>query len=173
MTEAVLPGRPRATSELSGAEIVEALGSLSDGEKTALAKIARLYAWKTPYDHQDLLQEAICRVLDGKRTWRKDLPAVPFLGGVMRSIASEWKHDPLERDADIGDQGAAARAVMSKMEMTQLLALFEDDPVSQKLLLGMMEGARGEELQRSCGLEQTDYESRRRKIRRRIEKLGM
>ena len=35
----------------------------------------------------------------------------------------------------------------------------------------MMEGARGQELQQLSGLSKTDYESKRTKIRRRIEKL--
>jgi hypothetical protein len=35
-----------------------------------------------------------------------------------------------------------------------------------------MEGARGQELQDLCGLGKTEYESKRTKIRRRIEKLA-
>jgi hypothetical protein len=39
------------------------------------------------------------------------------------------------------------------------------------IVRGMMEGARGQELQELSGLDGTDYESKRTKIRRRIEKL--
>ena len=39
------------------------LNALTAADKAALIKLARLYAKKTPYDHEDLLQEAICRVL--------------------------------------------------------------------------------------------------------------
>ena len=50
-------------------QVERALASLSDGEKIALMKIARLYARKTPYDKEDLIQEAFARVLGGRRAW--------------------------------------------------------------------------------------------------------
>src|SRR5215468_5102176 len=52
-------------------QVERALASLSDGEKFALMKIARLYARKTPYDKEDLVQEAFARVLSGRRAWIK------------------------------------------------------------------------------------------------------
>ena len=56
-------------------------------------KIARLYARKTPYDKEDLIQEAFARVLSGRRAWTKGTGPVLFLGGVIRSIAWEWKSE--------------------------------------------------------------------------------
>ena len=55
---------------LSVSEVEHAVASLSDGERTALTKIARLYARKTPYDKEDLIQETFARVLayESKRT---------------------------------------------------------------------------------------------------------
>src|SRR3974377_448817 len=72
------------------AEVLRALRSLSTEHKTLLVKIARAYAWKTSYGHEDLIQEALTRVLEGKRAWPRKLPIVVFLRGVMRSIASDW-----------------------------------------------------------------------------------
>jgi hypothetical protein len=40
---------------LSQPEIQVAIARLTDGEKTALMKIARLYSRKTPHDAQDLV----------------------------------------------------------------------------------------------------------------------
>jgi hypothetical protein len=173
MSEAAISVDRAFAPPLTAGEIDKALRALTDGEKTALAKIARAYARKTPYDHQDLLQEAICRVLDGKRSWRKGVPATLFLGGVMRSIAWGWKDEFLDPETDVGDQGSEAREVMSRIEVSQIVELFADDPVAQRLVMGMMEGARGEELQELCGLTQIEYESKRKKIRRRIEKLSL
>ena len=51
--------------------------------------------------------------------------------------------------------------------------MFADDAVAQKLVVGMMEGARGLELWESSGLTKTDYESKRKKIRRRIERVWL
>jgi hypothetical protein len=162
-----------AAPALSPVEIGKALESLTDGQKTALSKIARVYARKTPYGYEDLINEAICRVLDGKRAWRRGLPVILFLGGVMRSIAWEWKKDLHEEEIDVGDEGAGERGVVSKIDVMRIVALFNDDPIAQRLVMGMMEGARGEELLETSGLSQTEYESKRKKIRRRIEKLSL
>ena len=72
-------GPAPAAAILSPAEAGAAVRSLTAADKIALTKIARLYAKKTPYDHEDLLQEAICRVLDGARAWPRHLAALPFL----------------------------------------------------------------------------------------------
>jgi len=161
-----------ATAALSPAEVVKAVYALTDGDKTALMKIARVYAMKTPYGHEDLLQEAICRVLSGARAWPRGLSAVPFLVGVVRSIASEWKTEPLGAAADAIDPRTGEAGAIASIDVGKIVALFSDDPVAQTIVVGMMEGARGQELMRLSGLSRTDYESKRTKIRRRIEKLS-
>jgi hypothetical protein len=79
---------------LSESEVEAAIAHLTDGEKTAVMKIARLYARKTPYDHHDLVQEALVRTLSGRRAWPRNAKTTLFLGGVIRSIAWEWKNEP-------------------------------------------------------------------------------
>ncbi len=74
-------------------EIFALVKSLTPGQKTALVKVARFYAQRTVYEYEDLLHEAYSRVLAGERSWRRDLPVVTFLSGVMRSIAWEWKRN--------------------------------------------------------------------------------
>jgi hypothetical protein len=159
---------------LSPDEIIKAIKGLTDGEKTALVRIARFYARKTPYDYEDLINEAYCRVLDPeRRTWRRDVPVLIFLSGVVRSIAWEWRSHSLNELIEVGDQGAGALGAIAKMDAMKVLSLFNDDQVAQKIVLGMMEGARGEELEQASGLSKTEYESKRKKIRRRIEKLDL
>ena len=51
-----------------------------------------------------------------------------------------------------------------------LLSLFEDDEIAQVILEGMMEGIEGEELQELTDLDNTAYQSKRRLIRRRINR---
>ena len=162
-----------AAATLSPAEAGAAIRALSVADKTALMKLAFLYARKTPYDHEDLLQEAMCRVLAGTRVWPRHVAALPFLWGVVRSIAWEWKKEFVERDDAATDfQGEERRAIAS-LDVVKVLALFDDDPAAQVIVRGMMEGARGQELQQLSGLDKTDYESKRTKIRRRIEKLEL
>ena len=156
---------------LSPPEVVRAVNTLTNGEKTALIKVARLYARKTPYDHEDLVQEALTRVLDHRRLWPVGMSATLFLGGVIRSIAWEWKHEFHGEETDVGDEGVQERGTIARIDIRKIIALFDDDPVAQKIVMGMMDGARGEELLEASGLDPTDYESKRKKIRRRIEKL--
>ena len=162
-----------AAATLSRTEVAEAVRSLTAGDKTALTKVARLYAKKTPYDHEDLLQEALCRVLAGTRAWPRGVQALPFFWGVVRSIAWEWRQVLLDKAPDGADVGAEERRANATIDAVKVIALFEDDPVAQRIVRGMMEGARGQELQDLSRLDKTDYESKRTKIRRRVEKLSL
>jgi len=164
-------GAESAAAALSPAEAGAAIRALAAADKIALMKIARLYARKTPYDHEDLLQEAMCRVLSGARAWPRGLAALPFLWGVVRSIAWEWRHETLDALPDGGDPAGEERRAIASLDVAKVLALFDDDPAAQLIVRGMMEGARGAELQELSGLDKTEYESKRTKIRRRIEKL--
>ena len=145
----------------------------SAADKTALMKIARLYARKTPYDHEDLLQEALCRVLAGARAWPRHVAAVGFLWGVVRSIASEWKSQALDRAPERIDPDGEERRAIARFDVAKIIALFDDDRAAQAIVRGMLDGARGQELQDLSRLDKTDYESKRTKIRRRIEKLSL
>jgi len=160
----------------SPAEALEALKLLSDSQKAALLKAAKAYARirRTRYEHEDLLQEAVTRVLEGTRKWPVGVPFMAFMCGAMRGIAWDWRaesqdSDPEESEAGKPEEGDA----IARIDAQKLLKLFSDDPIAQRLLVGMMEGARGEELWESSGLTRTDYESKRKKIRRRIERLWL
>ena len=83
-----MPRVPPDIAQLSLWQVERALASVSEGEKIALMKIARLYARKTPYDKEDLVQEAFARVLAGRRAWTKGTGPVLFLGGVIRISAA-------------------------------------------------------------------------------------
>jgi hypothetical protein len=115
----------------------------------------------------------LCRVLSGARAWPRHLAAVPFLWGVARSIASEWqkKRKPPNILVDGADPAREERRAIAGLDVVKIIALFDDDPAAQIIVRGMMDGARGQELQDLSGLDKTDYESKRTKIRRRIEKL--
>ncbi|HXW28974.1 MAG TPA: hypothetical protein VEK55_06380 [Xanthobacteraceae bacterium] len=139
-----------------------------------LIKVARAYARtrKTRYDHQDLFHEAIARILEGKRGWPQGVGILPFLCGVMRGIAWDWRtqiYDEAPEAASASEEGNA----IARLDAQKFVALFADDVIAQQIVVGIMEGARGEELWEQAGLSKTEYESKRRKIRRRIEKLWL
>ena len=80
---------------------------------------------------------------------------------------------PTEREVvEAPDPRCGESPMMASIDSAKIVAMFADDLVAQKIVLGMMEGVRGEELQRSSGLDKIEFESKRKKIRRRIEKLG-
>jgi len=164
-----------APTSHSQAEALEAVRSLSAADTTALLKISRAYARtrRTRYDYQDLFHEAITRILEGKRNWPVGLPFVPFVSGVMRAIAWDWRTEIYEAAFD--EEGGASEegSVIAQIDTRKFLALFDDDPIARQIVIGIMDGARGEELWESSGLSKTDYESKRRKIRRRVEKLWL
>jgi hypothetical protein len=176
---------------LSEAEIHKEIASLTAGERTKLIKIARHYLWKGRISFEEpdeLVQEALVRVLAGKREWPRDLSKLRFLAGVIKSIAGDRKRGlgqvlkrtvPLNEETEVGEarrglmdyEGAEARGVAAKIDVERIMALFEDDPSAQKILMLMVVDTRGEDLQQASGLSRTEYESKRTKIRRRIEKF--
>lgn len=165
---------------LSRAEIDNAIKSLTAGEKAAIVRIAKYF--ERDFEARDLIQEAYLRILDGRREWPRGLSAPTFFYGVIRSVASEWtkkrkKEVPIEA-IDIEDKQQAAergraaeRGILAKFDVMRIIALFEDDPIAKEIVIAEMDGARGEELLKLSGLSLTEYESKRRKIRRRIDKL--
>src|SRR5215469_6729333 len=115
-----------AAATLSPAEAAVAIRALTAADKIALTKIARLYARKTPYDHEDLLQEAMCRVLSGARAWPRDLAALSFLWGVVRSIAWEWRKETLDALPDGGDPAGEERRAIAALDVAKVVGLFDD-----------------------------------------------
>jgi hypothetical protein len=166
--EAVKPD----AAPLSRAEIESALRGLTAGDRTAVMKAAQHWAKlrRIPFDPDDLMQETICRVLEGRRPWPRDRRAIEFLTGVIKSIAWEWKglHD---EETELGDGGAGERGLFAMIDLKRIIALFDDDRIAKKILIGIANGTSGEDLGREIGLSPTEYESKRKKIRRRIEKL--
>lgn len=169
---------PDAEAIASGAgvlekyEVIQLLGSIGDADKTALVRISKAYARKTHYDYEDLLQEATRRVLD-TREWPRGMDALPFLAGVIRSVAWDWRKRAISDELNENSGGGQEGGAEAKIEAMKIVALFDDDPIAQRLVIGMMEGVRGEELRNGSGLSNTEYESKRKKIRRRLEKLEL
>ena len=69
-----------------------------------------------------------------------------------------------ERLAAADEDGARER------KRQEIIGLFADDLAAQVIVEGMMEGTRGEDLRALTDLDPTAYQSKRRLIRRRIEK---
>jgi RNA polymerase sigma-70 factor (ECF subfamily) len=172
----------------SRAEIVEAIRSLSAADWVRLKKIAAYYA-RPAIPAPDLLQEAFVRALDGSRVCPAHVDAVRFLAEAMRSIANgeQDKADrrptlvPIEGGSDVtaamnfpdptpGAEFLIAQAEQEARMRADLLALFDDDLAAKDIVEGTMEGMTAEDLRELTGLDKTAYASKRKLIRRRIDK---
>jgi hypothetical protein len=71
-------------------ETARALGLVTNLELLRLKTLARWYARGLPPDvtWEDLLQEALTRILVGKRVVPAGVPTLAFIAGVMRSLKS-------------------------------------------------------------------------------------
>ena len=175
---------------LTELEVKRAISALAPPSWLRLHKAARALCRNAHFDAEDLLQEAFERALDGSRQCSRTLDIVHFLVGVMRSIASDWRKARRRRPEmslvsptgtlqevviKVRDQRPAADEwLASTQEATCLrqaiLDLFADDDVARRMLEGIMDGIAGEELRSLTQLSQTQFESKRRFIRRRIDK---
>jgi hypothetical protein len=163
-TIAVSESRP-IREYLSRTEVAEAIRSLTDAEKTKLMKYARIQAAKTPYDGEDLFQEALTRCLEeGRRPWPRDVSVLGFLAGVTKSIASEWKDDLSPDPIGEPSSGDEELKAIARIDTDKVIKLFDDDLIAQSIIISKIFGARGEELRKvSVGGEfMTDDQSRRR-----------
>jgi hypothetical protein len=169
---------------LSETEVRNEISSLTASERTKLIKIARSYGRISLEEPDELVHEAICRILDGTRKWPRDLEKLRFLAGVIKSIAGDRKRALrqtvlLDEEREVREarrglmdyEGTEARAIRAKLDVKRIITLFDDDSIAQKMLMGMADGTRGEDLEQASGLSATEYESKRKKIRRRIEKF--
>jgi hypothetical protein len=87
----------------------------------------------------------------------------------MRSIAWDWRTKVPEIPHTISDPILTERNAIAQLDTAKLFALFKDDPIAQIVLQQMLEGAKGQDAQNATGLGKTQYESKRKKIHRRLD----
>jgi RNA polymerase sigma-70 factor (ECF subfamily) len=170
-----------------------ALNLVTEMDLLRLKSIARLYARGLPPDvaWDDLLQEAVTRVLTGKRVQPEGVPMVRFLGGIMRSLRADHirraRHglgrcDPSWVDSaederfelELLDPHAdPERALIVAEELEKIRQLFADDPVALKIIEGLAEGLAAEQIRARHGISRTDYDSARKRMRRCLLREGL
>lgn len=178
-----------AVAYLSTANIEAALQALPEAGWIRLHKIASLLARTYPVEAEDLLHEACCRALDGRRRCPSNVDLFRFFAEAMRSISSdalkaEKRHPTLYLVSDTDseenaydppdEQPNAEEVLVTAQEVSRIkqaiIFLFEDDPVAQIMVEGKMEGMDGEELRALTDLDMTAFASKQKLIRRRINK---
>jgi DNA-directed RNA polymerase specialized sigma24 family protein len=180
-----------ASATFSTEEIKEAIISLSDANMRRLHKIAMRYC-SGRLDPDDLLQESFAAALDGRRNCPRNVDVVCFLAGAIRSLASSQfkslQHSPelhiiATQNDDCEDTQEtdwpseapnADQMLISEQEAAAIhaavLSLFTDDEIAKLIVEGEMEDMDANEIYELTGLDKTAYASKRRLIRRRIDK---
>jgi DNA-directed RNA polymerase specialized sigma24 family protein len=175
---------------LATEELENAIRGLSDAQWLRLRKAAGYFARVYELDRDDLIQEAFCRALAGTRNCPVNVDLVKFFVEAMRSIANgeAEKIENVVETVPVRQNGALdAHAVDLKdstenqedvmiaaddEELTRqrILRLFPDDQQACDLVDGILAGYEGKELRELTDLDQTSYASKRRYMRRTIDK---
>jgi DNA-directed RNA polymerase specialized sigma24 family protein len=168
-----------------------ALKFVTEMELLRLKTIARLHARGLPPDigWEDLLQEALTRVLTGARRIPAGLAPVTFIAGVMRSLRSEhWKrfgaaHRRRHASGSHGSHSAGLevrdaapdpeRSLIAAEELQAIERLFADDPVALAIIDALGEGLAAEQMRVKLSLTKTEYDSARKRIRRCLLREGL
>lgn len=152
--------------------------SFGEAEWTYLRRLARNRCRvRRPGEEDEVIQEAICRALEGKRRWPKGLNLFAFLSGVMKSIVSEnpklgFRRN-IDRDIDtdldvVSEDASAADLVLETEVVTYIMALFEDDDDAEALAEGIMDGWEKDDLLSLFDGNVTRYETVRKRFRRKM-----
>lgn len=176
---------------LRPAQTALALDLVSRMDLLRLKTIARIYArgladgvW------EDMLQEALTRILTGSRLLPEGVTMVAFVAGILRSLRADyWRRARREsRDHRLGvdDERAGSdahdlvdltpgpeRALEAGQQLTLIKLVFVDDPVALRIIDGLYEGLSAVQIRRSMNLSKTEYDSARKRIRRRILREGL
>jgi DNA-directed RNA polymerase specialized sigma24 family protein len=177
---------------LRPAQTALALELVSRMDLLRLKAIARIYARGLYPDGvwEDMLQEALTRVLTGSRLLPKGVTMVAFVAGILRSLRADyWRRGKRESRAEElemhrGSEASTAldladpapgpeRALEARQQLTLIRLLFADDRVALKIIEGLYEGLSAVQIRRSSGLSKTDYDSARRRMRRRVLREGL
>ena len=156
------------------------VAALSDADLLRLKMSATGYAWGAVAP-DDLLQEALVRILSGKRRWPKRVPFKDFLNGVMKSIVSDENRDWISSNVSAigGDQELESIAgtegipdqseyVAAEQGLEQVEALFADDEEAGLILASRAEGDSREEICEALQMDERQYATALRRIRRKL-----
>lgn len=134
---------------------------------------------------EDLLQEAIERTLDGRRTWKKSVSFHTHLFMVMKSIASAWDEEgdqavPFSSLEQVDEEGEVRgphlhasttdpdpeRAAASREQVALISEHFKDDVVPSLVITAILDGHLISELPGLLGISKNEGEAAWKKIRR-------
>lgn len=184
-----------APDQCSEVEIRCAIEALTEKDLCRLRGVAGawIYIGDLSWSIDDLLQEAVRRLLDGQRSWRSDMTLVPLLVGIMKSVAStersSRRHQSEVREVDLPltpsderdeshlvsdgtDPSIGAEEVEYQAAVDALLESLNDDPLARDILLGNIYGYKRAELIDHLGLTPNEFDTGNRRLKRQIAQFA-
>ena len=164
-------------THLSLGEVRRILGRLRAPDILRLTALARTWATGLrQHDADDLLNEALDRVLSGRRPWPSDVPLPVFLSQVMRSIASQWRREDRREPLREGETDEVLEAERhdpgAGYEMDDLIARMRralaDDPAALGVFDYVLADSDRAETQVALGMDATQYDTARRRMVRHL-----
>lgn len=178
-------------------EVAERVHSLGKVDRLRLGQLALVHSLGcTPWEPRDLLHEAILRAMSGERRCPTTMAIVPFLDGVMSSIAdairrrralgvvtpvnelppaADDEQDPyLNRSSGEMPPDDAMIAAQERAEMRAVLdaiyETFKDDQEVTAVLMGIDEEWSAEQVRQTFDMSETAYASARKRLRRELNR---
>jgi DNA-directed RNA polymerase specialized sigma24 family protein len=172
---------PQEEGYATADEAAQALARLSDANLLRIERFARIRATGLrPWDWEDLIHEAVARVLSGSRRWPKAIPLTVFLRQTIRSLAHEERRRRIQaggsfEDADeearaIGDDAPGPeRAIAAREALATLLSRFEGDTMVLTLIEGLAQGETAAETCDRAEMTRQKYDAARKRFRRSVD----
>lgn len=174
-------------------EVKEALDRLSGAQWKAASNFARLCALGlSDMTGDDLLREAVVKLLSGERVWQHGVPALVALKMIMRSIASNERKKALngpidqyaavdvgagevEEDAPPGvraiDPRTPAAIVEARSELACIESLVAGDEDVEQVVTAWALGLRGQEAAEELGFDAKRYDAARKRLLTKLASL--
>jgi DNA-directed RNA polymerase specialized sigma24 family protein len=171
-------------------EALACLDVLTNKDFLALETASHKYRRWLGEDADELLGEAVQRLLDGRRKWPRGVELAPFLAEVMRSIAWEWLgksrrraipesrlaaptgDDPEDEESYIERQAAPTPGADEQTKVREIggriEAVFGDDEAITAILIGRVENISPAETQEAFGITPNQYAAAQKKLRRAV-----
>ena len=181
---------------LSQAEVAAAIDAVPNAEFKRLMKQSRFMSLTVPgMSDGDLLHEALVRLGEGQRHWKRGIDPGATLYMIMLSIARDTrkqaKNAPIDRfavvtegdghdedDDEAPQKSEAAVAVGTPEEIAGVRELFRmleqlaaKDADEEAVLIGWADGLSAEEAAASAGIDMKDYDNARKRLERKIAKV--
>ena len=185
--ESVLAATDAVPTALTRDELRAEIESFDSATQLRLERAAARLSDGRGIEADDLLHDAVVKSLNGDRVCPQEVPVAIFLYNVMKSLASsalkKKRRSKPDENSDVSNDGmkesnpdshqeSAEDTVLSteaaNLLINDMIDLFAEDDDAQLVLMGLCQEMTREEIMADCNLSNTDYNSVRRRIRRKL-----